>query len=80
MADDDFKWDDDPFGGDLDFDDDFDKPKKGFIRSFTTGFLSGIVSKSVGDTDAKINTLKMALPSAGLSACSSVERRSDRRK
>jgi predicted chitinase len=80
MADDDFKWDDDPFGGDLDFDDDFDKPKKGFIRSFTTGFLSGIVSKSVGDTDAKINTLKMALPNTWLSAFSNVQQLNDRRK
>lgn len=64
MSDDFDDWGDDPFGGDLDFDDDFDKPasSKGFIRSFATGFLSGLVEKTIGDTDARINTLKMGLP------------------
>jgi len=64
-ANDDFDagWGDDPFSGDIDFDMDFDSPnKKGFLRSFATGFLNGIVNKTVGDTDARIDTLKMVLP------------------
>jgi predicted chitinase len=80
MADDFDSWDDDPFGGDLDFDDDFDKPKAGFIRSFATGFLSGVVGKTIGDTDARVNTLKMALPNTWLGAFSNVADLNRRRK
>jgi len=80
MADDFDSWDDDPFGGDLDFDDDFDKPKAGFIRSFATGFLSGVVGKTIGDTDARVNTLKMALPNTWLGAFSNVAELNRRRK
>ena len=71
MADDfELEWGDDPFSGDMDFDSDFDSPKQGFLRSFTTGFLNGLVDKSVGDTDARIDTLKMVLPRTYLSAFS----------
>ena len=71
MADDfDMDWGEDPFSGDMDFDSDFDSPKQGFLRSFTTGFLNGLVDKSVGDTDARIDTLKMVLPRTYLSAFS----------
>jgi len=80
MADDFDSWDDDPFGGDLDFDDDFDKPKAGFIRSFATGFLSGVVGKTVGDTDARVNTLKMVLPNTWLGTFSNVALLNQRRK
>jgi len=80
MADDFDSWDDDPFGGDLDFDDDFDKPKAGFIRSFATGFLSGVVGKTVGDTDARVNTLKMVLPNTWLGAFSNVAQLNQRRR
>ena len=59
---DDFDWGEDPFTGDIDFDTDFDGKKPGFIRSVATGFLSGVVNQTVGDTDARLNTLKMVLP------------------
>lgn len=75
-ANDDFDsgWGDDPFSGDMDFDSDFDSPssKHGFVRSFTSGFLKGLVDKTVGDTDARIDTLKMVLPRTYLSAFSTV--------
>lgn len=83
MADsDDMDWGDDPFMGDLDFDDDFDKPasNKGFLRSAATGFLSGLVGKTIGDTDARINTLKMALPNSYLGAFSNLAVLNTRRK
>ena len=80
MADDFDSWDNDPFGGDLDFDDDFDKPKAGFIRSFATGFLSGVVGKTVGDTDARVNTLKMVLPNTWLGAFSNVAQLNQKRR
>jgi predicted chitinase len=83
MADsDDMDWGDDPFMGDLDFDDDFDKPasNKGFLRSAATGFLSGLVGKTIGDTDARINTLKMVLPRSYLNAFSNLRVLNDRRK
>ena len=61
---DEFDWGDDPFGGDVEFNDDFDSPssKKGFIRSLATGFLSGVVDSTVGDTDARVKTLQKVLP------------------
>ena len=83
MADDsDFDWGDDPFTGDLDFDDNFDSPrsKKGFIRSAATGFLSGLVGKTIGDTDARINTLKMVLPNSYLGAFSNLRAFNEKRK
>jgi len=80
MADDFDSWGEDPFDGDLDFDDDFDKPKHGFVRSFATGFLSGVVGKTIGDTDARINTLKMALPNTWLGAFSNVAQLNQRRR
>lgn len=57
-------WGDDPFEGDMDFDMDFDNPggKKGFLRSAVSGFLDGIVERTIGSTDAKINTLQKVLP------------------
>lgn len=57
-------WDSDPFEGDMDFDMDFDNPggKKGFLRSAVSGFLDGIVERTIGSTDAKINTLQRVLP------------------
>lgn len=58
-----YDWGEDPFEGDIDFDLDFDSTEKhGFLRSVATGFLSGIVEQTVGDTDARIDTLKMVLP------------------
>lgn len=65
MASDDLEmdWGDDPFGGDIDFDMDFDSgEKKGRLRSLATGFLSGLKANTIGDTDARIKTLRMALP------------------
>lgn len=75
-------WDDDPFEGDLNFDSDFDGPssKPGFIRSVVSGFLSGVVEKTIGDTDARVNTLKMALPRTWTSAFSNLRELNDRRK
>ncbi|MNM09007.1 hypothetical protein D3C81_190870 [compost metagenome] len=73
MADeiDDFDWGDDPFAGDIDFDSDFDgSSKQGFLRSAVTGFLSGVVEKTIGDTDARVDTLKMVLPGSWTSAFS----------
>lgn len=56
-------WGDDPFEGEINFDSDFDgSVKTGFIRSVATGFLSGIVESTVGDTDAQIKTARMVLP------------------
>lgn len=57
-------WGDDPFEGDMDFDMDFDNPggKKGFLRSVVSGFLDGIVERTVGSTDAKMTTLQRILP------------------
>lgn len=57
-------WGEDPFEGDMDFDMDFDNPggKKGFLRSAVSGFLDGIVERTIGSTDAKINTLQKVLP------------------
>jgi predicted chitinase len=57
-------WDADPFEGDMDFDMDFDNPggNKGFLRSVVSGFLDGVVERTVGSTDAKINTLQRVLP------------------
>lgn len=58
-----YDWGEDPFEGDIDFDTNFDSSEKhGFLRSVATGFLSGIVEQTVGDTDARVNTLKMVLP------------------
>lgn len=75
-------WDDDPFEGDLNFDSDFDGPssKPGFIRSVVSGFLSGVVEKTIGDTDARVNTLKMALPRTWTNAFSNLRDLNDRRK
>jgi len=82
MAEDvDFDWGDDPFAGDIDFDSDFDKAEKhGFIRSFATGFLSGIVEKTVGDTDARIDTLKMVLPKTWTRAFNTFDQLNRRRR
>jgi len=54
---------DDPFDGDLNFDSDFDSDKKGSkLKSFAIGFLGGAKDALVGSTDAKLKTVKMALP------------------
>jgi Predicted chitinase len=67
MADDyDIDWGDDPFGGDMDFDMDFDMDPfkgKGFVRSFATGFLSGLVDETVGSDAARFRTMRTILPS-----------------
>jgi len=57
-------WDyNDPFDGDINFDSDFDSNKKGSkLKSFAIGFLGGATDALVGGTDAKLNTIKMALP------------------
>lgn len=78
---DNYDWGDDPFSGDIDFDSDFDKAEKhGFIRSFATGFLSGVVEKTVGDTDARIDTLKMVLPKTWTRAFNTLEQLNRRRR
>lgn len=77
-----YDWGDDPFDGDLNFDDDFDgsSKKKGFVRSFTTGFLSGITNKTIGDTDARLNTMRMVLPKTFGGAFSDVQRMNHERR
>lgn len=66
--DDDIDWgDDDFFGGDMDFDDNFDMDpfkNKSFLAAATSGFLSGIVDGTVGSTDAAITTARTYLPSS----------------
>ncbi|QZA70734.1 endolysin [Erwinia phage AH04] len=60
-------WDNDPFGGDMDFDMDFDMDPfkgKGFIRSFATGFLSGVVDETVGSSPARFRSMRTILPSS----------------
>jgi len=78
---DNYDWGDDPFAGDIDFDSDFDKAEKhGFIRSFATGFLSGVVEKTVGDTDARIDTLKMVLPKTWTRAFNTLDQLNRKRR
>ena len=57
-------WGDDPFEGDMDFDSDFDNPgsKKGFFASVGSGFLDGIIDRTIGSTESKIHTLQRILP------------------
>lgn len=74
-------WGDDPFSGEINFDSDFDSPsKEGFLRSVVTGFLKGLGDKTIGDTDARINTLKMVLPSTYLGAFSTMADLNRRRR
>ena len=75
-------WGDDPFEGDMDFDMDFDNPggNKGFFRSAVTGFLNGIVDRTVGSTDAQIDTLKRVLPNTWTPAFRNLREMNDRRK
>lgn len=65
---DDIDWgDDDFFGGDMEFDDNFDMDpfkNKSFLAAATSGFLSGIVDGTVGSTDAAITTARAYLPSS----------------
>lgn len=76
-----YDWGNDPFEGDIDFDADFDKAEKhGFIRSFATGFLSGVVEKTVGDTDARIDTLKMVLPKTWTRAFNTLDQLNRKRR
>lgn len=78
---DNYDWGDDPFSGDIDFDSDFDKAEKhGFIRSFATGFLSGVVERTVGDTDARIDTLKMVLPKTWTRAFNTLDQLNRKRR
>ncbi|UIS25187.1 chitinase [Aeromonas phage pAEv1810] len=61
----DLDWDDDPFGGDIDFDMDFDMDpyaKKGFVGGMASGFLSGIVDETVGSGEARMRSLRTILP------------------
>lgn len=76
----DFDWDDDPFGGDLDFDSDFSGKKKGKIRSLASGFLSGLRSNTIGDTDARIKTARTLLPSSFAGAFDTVSQMNKMRK
>jgi len=73
-------WGEDPFEGDMDFDMDFDSPgsKKGFLRSAVSGFLDGIVERTIGSTDAKINSLKRVLPETWAPAFRNVREFNDR--
>ncbi|UVD32192.1 endolysin [Vibrio phage phiKT1028] len=58
-------WGDDFLDGDFDFDYDFDGNKdQGFLKSVSKGFFSSLKSNTVGDTDAKIKTLRRILPSS----------------
>lgn len=70
MAKDDFDfdmdWDNDPFSGDIDFDMNFDMDPfagKGFVSGMTSGFLSGLVTETVGSGSARMRTLRTVLPS-----------------
>lgn len=61
----DYDWGDDFLDGDMDFDFDFDDNKdQGFLKSVSKGFLSALKSNTVGDTDAKVKTLRRILPSS----------------
>lgn len=63
----DLNWDDDPFSGDIDFDMDFNMDpfaNKGFVRSFASGFLSGLVDETVGTGDARFRTMRTVLPNS----------------
>jgi len=73
-------WGADPFEGDMDFDMDFDSPgsKKGFLQSAVSGFLDGIVERTIGSTDAKVNTLKRVLPATWAPAFRNVRDFNDR--
>lgn len=58
-------WGDDFLDGDFDFDYDFDGNKdQGFLKSVSKGFFSSLKSNTIGDTDAKIKTLRRILPSS----------------
>lgn len=66
-------WGEDPFSGEVSFDSDFDSASnQGFLHSVATGFLKGLVDKTIGDTDARIDTLKMVLPNTYLGAFSTL--------
>lgn len=73
-------WGADPFEGDMDFDMDFDSPggKKGFLHSVVSGFFDGIVERTIGSTDAKVNTLKRVLPATWAPAFRNVRDFNDR--
>lgn len=62
----DMNWDDeDIFGSDIDFDMSFDMDPfkgKGFIRSFATGFLSGVGEETFGSSAARMRTIRTILP------------------
>ena len=63
MASDDYDWGDDFLDGDFDFDFDFDGNKnQGFLKSVSKGFFSSLKSNTIGDTDAKVKTLRRILP------------------
>lgn len=71
----DMDWGDDPFGGDIDFDMDFNMDPfkgKGFISSFSSGFLSGIVDETVGTGDARMRSLRTILPGTWANALDKV--------
>ena len=59
-------WDDDDmFGGDIDFNDDFDMDpykNKGFFAGAMDGFLSTVVDNTVGSSQAIFNTARTYLP------------------
>ncbi len=55
-------WGDDPFGGDMSFDSDFDEKKKGFISSVATGFLSGLKDGTYATSEGRLRVARMALP------------------
>lgn len=58
-------WDDDDFwDGDIEFDMDFEKPKRGFLSSVGSGFFAGLKAETIGSTDAIIRNMRRGLPSS----------------
>lgn len=75
------EWGDDPFEGDISFDDDFDsEDNRGFLRSLATGFLNGLVSNSIGDSNARMNTARTILPKSFADTFDRVRELNDTRK
>ncbi|EBY9763891.1 hypothetical protein D5W64_12330 [Salmonella enterica subsp. enterica serovar Saintpaul] len=71
----DMDWGDDPFGGDIDFDMDFNMDPfkgKGFVSSFATGFLSGVVDETVGSGEARMRSIRTILPGTWANALDKV--------
>lgn len=77
----DVDWGDDPFDGDINFDMDFNtdpNANKGFVSGMASGFLSGLTTSTVGDSKAKIRSLRTILPSSFSTALDKVNFIDDR--